>query len=293
MKFVIIFFLLTGASFAKERLGEGKKNTDAEIFTDFKAIKEVLENDQLSNNAQKIEKGRVTQRDKKLDKEIKTYSIPGDDQFWNFISELWVVKNVSKLKWNFEKPDYGLDEYFANFMQDLGYYEVKFKILLLDTSLVTHFSLPSNNREAFFLLSVPFIRVMDLTKLEISILLLEDYMRGKLDQFKNKVVHKDLKSLLGKNFYKKKLDMKIFNGVLDKYNKVVFESGFNFEEQFAVTKQMQGMLHGKLKHFQAYMKLLGKMSSLVKRNLLYKDYNKIYPSPDLQLSWLKPAKKVP
>jgi hypothetical protein len=283
---------LATTSFAQDKLGEGSKKTETAIFTDFKAIKDVLENDQLSNNAKKIQKGRTQEKKKKLNKEIKSYDIPGENEFWKFMSELWVVQNVSKLKWNFEKPDYGLDDYFAKFLEDLGYYEIKFKILLLDTSLVTHFSLPTASREALFLLSVPFIRVMDLSKLEISILLLEDYMRSNLRQFKNKVAPKELPQVLGGNFYKKKLDMKIFNGVLANYNKIVFEKGFNFEEQFAVTKQMQGMLHGKLKYWKAYMKLLGKISHLVKANVVYKDYNKIYPSPDLQINWLKPKKEV-
>ena len=169
------------------------------------------------------------------------------------MSELWVVQNVSKLKWNFEKPDYGLDDFFAKFLEDLGHYEIKFKILLLDTSLVTHFSLPTSRREALFLLSVPFIRVMDLSKMEISILLLEDYMRNNLGQFKNKVTPKDLSTMLGGNFYKKKLNKGIFNNVLKNYNDLVFNKGFNFEEQFAVTKQMQGMLHGKIKYWKAYL----------------------------------------
>jgi len=55
---------------------------------------------------------------------------------------------------------------------------------------------------------------------------------------------------------------------------------------------MEGMLHGKLKFWKGYMKLLEKISALVKRNVVYKDYNKIYPSPELQLNWLRPKKKV-
>jgi len=292
IRFSLILLLLTTFSFAGDRLGEGRKKADAEIFTDFKAIKEVLENDQLSNNVKKIQNGRIAQQKKKLNKEIKSYDIPGKNEFWKFMSELWVVQNISKLKWNFEKPDYGLDDYFARFLEDLGYYEIKFKVLLLDTSLVTHFALPTSGRDALFLLSAPFIRVMDLSKLEISILMLEDYMRSNLGQFKKKVTPKGLTELLGSNFYKKKLDMGIFNGVLQNYSKLVFNTGFNFEEQFAVTKQMQGMLHGKLKYWKSYMTLLGKISNLVKGNVVYKDYNKIYPSPELQINWLKPEKEI-
>jgi len=43
--------------------------------------------------------------------------------------------------------------------------------------------------------------------------------------------------------------------------------------------------------WSSYLKLIRKIDKLVKTNLLYKDYTKIYPSPELQLKWLVPEQK--
>jgi hypothetical protein len=44
--------------------------------------------------------------------------------------------------------------------------------------------------------------------------------------------------------------------------------------------------------WSAYLKMINKIDGLIKNNLLYKDYNKIYPSPQLQIKWLTPKKTV-
>lgn len=43
------------------------------------------------------------------------------------------MKNAQVLGWDFEKPDYGLDASFKETMEKLGFYQKKFKILLLNT----------------------------------------------------------------------------------------------------------------------------------------------------------------
>lgn len=266
-------------------------DTKNQFNTDFSRIKEVLKNDQLEKEVQKkIALQKQTRNIKEL--AIKgLYNIPKENEIWSFLTEFWIVKNIDRLKWNFEKPDYGLDEFFSKFLQDLGYYEVSFKILLLDNSLVPHFCLPSNSNEAIFLLSAPFIRILDLSKKEISLLLLEGFIRGKMNQFKNKVNSPELVNIMDTNFQKKDFPQKVFDNIFKKYDEVIFEKGFNFEEQFEVTMKMEGILKTNLDLWKSYLNLIEKIGNLAKTNILYKDYAKLYPSPEMQINWLMPKKK--
>ena len=75
------------------------------------------------------------------------------------------------------------------------------------------------------------------------------------------------------------------------YDQISFIKGFNFQQQFNITKLMNNHLVSDMKLWNSYYKLLGKLDTLVKSNLMYQKYNKIYPSPELQLNWLKPVKK--
>lgn len=286
--FISILFLLPNLNYSQ---ATGKEK-NSEISTDFSRIKEVLKNDQLE-----IEVKKKLEKQKELkaleEKQLKDrFNIPKESEVWSFLSEYWIVKNIEKLKWNFEKPDYGLDEYFSKFLEELGYYEVNFKILLLDNALVPHFCLPSNPNEGIFLISVPFIRTLDLSKLEISLLLLEDYVRNKMNQFKNKVRPADLEKNLGLNFQKGEFPQKMFDDILKNYDEVVYNKGFNFEEQFELTMKMEQILKSNNNYWNAYLGLIEKIGNLAKTNILYRDYAKLYPSPEMQLNWLKPRKKV-
>lgn len=286
--YISLFFLMPNLIFAQANT----KQKTSEITTDFSKIKEVLKNDQLEVEVKKkLEK----QKDIKAleEKESKErFNIPKENELWSFMSEYWIVKNIEKLKWNFEKPDYGLEEYFSKFLEEQGYYEVNFKILLLDNTLVPHFCLPSNPNEVIFLISVPFMRTLDLSKLEISLLLLEDFVRNKMNQFKRKVTPPDLEKSLGINFQKQEFPQKIFNDILKGYDEVVFDKGFNFEEQFELTIKMEKILKSNSNLWNGYLGLIEKIGNLAKTNTLYRDYAKLYPSPEMQLNWLRPKKKV-
>lgn len=286
--YILLFFLTSNLIFAEAK----DKQKTTEITTDFSKIKEVLKNDQLEVEVRKkLEK----QKDLKAQEEKESkerFNIPNENELWSFMSEYWIVKNIEKLKWNFEKPDYGLEEYFSKFLENQGYYEVNFKILLLDSTLVPHFSLPSNPNEAIFLISLPFVRTLDLSKLEISLLLFEDFMRNKMNQFKRKVSPLELESNLGINFQKKEFPQKIFNDILKGYDEVVFDKGFNFEEQFELTIKMEKILKSSSNLWNGYLGMIEKIGNLAKTNTLYRDYAKLYPSPEMQLNWLRPKKKV-
>lgn len=258
---------------------------------DFKQIKQVLKNDQLEIQAQKKteEVKKVVEEKKKVD--TSRFNIPPREEFWSFFSEFWLVKNAPVLKWDIQKPDYGLQESFASFLEKMGHFEKKFKILIVDTPNVYHFALPSNPGETIFLLSLPFMRTLDLSKQEISLLLFEDYLRVKMGYFEKSVTSKAIQDLLGTNFSEKKLEKKVFEDALKKYDEIIFDTGFNFEQQFEITNQMNTILRNDLTLWNSYVSLLKKIDDLVKENVLYNKYSKIYPSPELQLGWLLPKEK--
>jgi hypothetical protein len=262
-----------------------------ENVVDFDSIKNVLKNDQLDTIVKKKVAKQKKREEAKLAKEKMRFDIPTEDQFWSFFSEYWLVKNAPLLKWEFKRPSYGLGKSLEVFFEKMGIYEQKFKIILANTPNIFHFALPSNNNEVIFILSLPFVRILDLSKLEISLLLFEDYLRAKNGLFISKIKTKKLTDLLGSNFYEKKIDQNIFKEVLKKYDQLVYDKGFNYQEQFEVTKQMNNFLKNDMKLWNVYYQMIIKIDDLVKGNVLYRSYIKIYPSPELQLGWLSPKKR--
>lgn len=260
---------------------------------DFDSIKSVLKNDFLTEEARKNKKAEIESDKAAVEKKRGQYNTPDRSDFWTFYTEYWLVKNATILKWDFEKPDYALDDSFKFFLEKLGYYEKTFRILLVNTPNITHFALPSDPNEYIFILSVPFIRTLDLTKLEISLLLFEDMLRVDSGYFVKYVSSNDLRQLVGKNFFsKKKLNLKALKELSKKYDEIIFEKGFNFQQQFNITKKMDHILKTDLQLWNMYYKMLQKVDDLVKSNVLYKKYNQIYPSPELQMNWLRPKKTI-
>jgi hypothetical protein len=133
---------------------------------------------------------------------------------------------------------------------------------------------------------------LDLSKVEISLILFEDFVRIKKGYFKNYVLDKELENYLGSNFNGKAFDSKIISEHLKKYNQILFEKGFSFQEQFETTKEIDLLLKSDLKMWNTYLTLLEKIDSLTKNNSLYKKYGQIYPSPELQLNWMRPKNKI-
>ena len=272
---------------SKDSSKEGSKD-----LIDFSSIKDIIKKDGLEEELKKKEEVKRKLIDQKKLSDIKKYNVPTSETFWSFFSELWLVKNANILKWDFHKPDFELETSFAAFLESQGQYEKKFKILLLDSTEIAHAALPSNNDELIFILSTPFIRTLDLSKIEISLILYEDFIRLRKGYFKNYILDKELEAYLGTNFNGKAFDKKLIENHLKKYNQVLFEKGFNFQEQFEVTKEIDVLLKNDLKIWNTYLTLLGKIDQLTKENTLYKKYNQIYPSPELQINWLKPKNTI-
>lgn len=216
--------------------------------------------------------------------------IPTEQEFWSFFSEMWLVKRATQLKWDFKRPHYGIEQSFKLFLEKMGFYQIKFKILVVDSPSIFHFGLPSNPDEYILILSLPFIRSLDLSQTEISILLFENFYRLRMGFMKAKVTTPELTKYLGSDFYNKPFDKKLMDQLLISYDDVIFKKGFNFQEQFAVTKEVGTIFKNNLKLWGLYYKLVEKIDDLVKSNILFKNYNSIYPSPELQLGWLAPKK---
>jgi len=255
---------------------------------DFSSIKDIIKKDGLDVELKKKNEEKRKLIDEKRKIEIKKYNVPGEDVFWSMFSEYWLVKNATKLKWDFHKPDFELEKSFAAMLESQGIFEKKFKILFLDSTDIPHAALPSNNDEIILLLSMPFVRTLDLSKVEISLILFEDYIRLKKGQFKTYVTSKELEDYMGTNFNGKPFNKKLIDDLLKKYDSVLFEKGFSFQDQFETTKEIDVMLKSDLKIWNTYLTMLQKIDDLIKSNTLYKRYNQLYPSPEMQMNWLKP-----
>ena len=282
----ILTILLSSAALSQEDK-KSKEELKSELI-DFQKIKNVIKSDGLEEEARKKSLKALEKKKKRMEKNVSMYNYPTKEEFYPFISELWLVKNAPILKWDMKKPDYGLNESMEHFLNELGIYELKFKILLVDSPNITHFSLPYKKNEILFLLSVPFIRTMDLTKLEISTLLFEDFIRMRKGYFKATLDKNKEMKVLGTNFHGKKINKDLVKKSLKTYDEIIFNTGFTFKQQFEVTKEMERLLKNNMKVWNAYFSLLRKIDNLVKNNTFYENYTKLYPSPELQINWLSP-----
>jgi hypothetical protein len=273
---------------APDKLPEEK---ELEIIN-FKSIKQVLQKDGLSEAARKKEAEVKVLKKEQVNVEKGRYNYPTESELWAFTSEYWLVKNAQILGWDFQKPDYGLDKSFAKTLETLGFYQKHFKILLVNTPSMVRASLPGEDGEVILLLSVPFIRTLDLSKLEISLLLLEDFLRMEQGYFKKTVTTEKLTKLAGTNFYGSKPDPNLLPELLKKYDEQINKKGYTFQQQFEVTKKMDAYLKSHPELWNGYFHMLKKIDAFVKTNQQYKDYVRLYPSPEMQVKWLSPDEKV-
>lgn len=288
-KLALSSFLITSTLFAQT----GKLQEEKELeVVNFNTIKKVLEKDGLSESARRKAKEVTILKKEQAKIEEKRFFYPSEQDLWGFVSEFWLVKNAQLLNWDFTKPDYGLDTSFSNLMEKLGFYQKKYKILLLNTPSLVRAAIPGKDGEGIFLLSVPFIRTLDLSKLEISLLLFEDFLRLEEGYFKKNVETAKVKKLAGTSFQGQKPDLSFITELAKNYSGQLMEKGYSFQQQFEVTKKMDGFLKSNPELWNAYFQLLGKIDKFIKSNGQYKDYSKLYPSPEMQQKWLSPPEKV-
>lgn len=258
----------------------------------FKSIKKVLQQDGLSQAAEQKKKQVAVMKSEQISLEKGRFNYPSEDEMWGFLSEYWLVKNAQLLGWDFEKPEYGLEESFKKILENLGFYQKKFKILLVNTPTLVRASLPGSEGELILLLSVPFIRSLDMSKLEISLLLLEDYFRLEAGYFKKNVTSEKFKKTVGTSFYGQKPDLAMIEEMMKNYSNQINNKGYTFQQQFETTKKMDAYLKANPELWNAYFRMLQKMQGFLKTNVQYKDFVKLYPSPEMQLKWISPEEKV-
>lgn len=287
LSFLLSAFISFGVLAQTEKLQDEK---ELEVVN-FKSIRKVLQQDGLSEAAKKKERQVLVLKKEQGKIESQRYLYPHESELWGFISEYWLIKNAQLLNWDFEKPDYGIETTFRRTMESLGFYQKKFKILIINTPTMVRGAIPGDN-ESIMLLSLPFIRSLDLSKLEISLLLFEDFLRLEQGYFKKKTETEKFRKLSGTNFQGGKADVSMVEEMLKNYTKVLNQKGYTFQEQFEVTKKMDGYLKSNPELWNAYFRLLGKIDRFVKGNAQYKDYVKLYPSPEMQVKWLSPEEKV-
>ncbi len=288
--FLIVFYANASEVKNADLILEAKPQDET---IDFSSIRDLIKKDGLESELKKKEEEKKLKSEllKKRDKE--RFSIPPSDQFYPFFFEYWLVKNAPKLKWDFHKPDYGIEESYSEFLKNQGYIETKFKILFTDSTEVFRLSFLGKNDEVVHVISLPFIRTLDLSKIEISLLLFEDFVRAKRGYLVTKLNPKDLSAVLGTNYSGKEFPKKIFDKLFLESNEIIFKKGFTFQEQFELTKEIDQQLKADLKMWNTYYTLLSKIDQLTKNNALYKKYAQLYPSPEMQMNWLKPQSKFP
>lgn len=257
----------------------------------FNSIKKILKQDGLSESAHRVEKQVQVLKKEQGKIETQRYLYPTENELWGFVSEYWLIKNAQLLNWDFEKPDYGLEKSFSSMLEGLGFYQKRYKILLLNSPSIVRGSIPGNE-ESILLISAPFIRSMDLSKLEISLLLFEDFVRMELGYFKKSVATQKMMKLTGTSFKGSKPDLSIVEELMKNYTSQMNEKGYTFQQQFELTKKMDAYLKSNPELWNAYFRLLSKMDKFIKVNVQYKEYIKLFPSPEMQLKWLSPDEKV-
>lgn len=254
----------------------------------FNSLKKILKNDLLEGEVQKKVETVERLKEERKDNEVSKNFFPTKEDFWGFISEYWLIQSAQDLKWDFDKPDYGLREAISNVFRSQSLIEKKLKILIINSPNLSHLAIPGHNNESIFIISLPFIRSLDLTKQEIALMVLEDYLRLEAGYFVKYVATKELNEILGKNFYGRSMDIKEINKIVQNYNEFISKKGFTFQEQYEITKKMDGLLRSQMPLWSSYGQMISKIDRLVKMNLMFEHYIKLYPSPEMQLKWLNP-----
>ena len=291
VKLAFISLSLISATICYSQTTKFQEEKELEVVN-FSSIQKVLKKDGLSQSAEMKKKQVSVMKTEQKNLDRARYNYPTEDEIWGLATDYWLIKNAQVLGWDFEKPDFGIENSFKGVLENLGFYQKKFKILVLNTSSIIRGALPGLDGEIVYMISLPFIRSLDLSKLEIALFLLEDYFRYEAGYFKKAVGTEKLKKMAGSSFYEQKVDLSLMEELLKNYGQQIEHKGYSFQQQFETTKKMDTFLKSHPEFWNVYFRLLGKIQNFVKTNHQYKDYIKLYPSPEMQLKWLSPEEKA-
>lgn len=293
-KSILFLSLLLSATLTYSQNNANNSGNDLPVnndFVNFNNIKNILKTDGLEKVVEEKKKVEVKKKILKEDTTKALYETPSNEDFWPLMLQYWLVKNTAILKWDFDKPEFGVSQVFTSILKEVGELGINYKILYLNTSNITHFAFPLGKDSYLFLISVPFIKSIDLSKIQIALMMYEDLIRVKKGYFESMIKPEILKNLRGRNFYKDVVPTNDIKNFLDEVDQIVYSKGFNFQQQYQVTQYVNSVLLNNKKYWQNYYNLLYRIDDLVKSNMMYKNYAKIYPSPELQLNWIDPTKK--
>ena len=255
-------------------------------LVDFSSVRALLKSDNLERRAREKERTAARRKERALKERSRSFDLPGKGDFWGLLSELWLVRNADLLKWDVRRPDRGLEDSFAGLLSSLGRHGQRFRILLTDSRAVSHVSLPADPGDAILVLSVPFLEALGASLLETALLLHEDLVRSEAGFFKDFVLEGPAKTLIGGNFEGKPWPKDAVEGALAAYDRLVLARGFDFKQQFQVTKASDRALGGNAAYRRAYRGLVAKKDRLVGSDPSFRGYARLYPSPELQMNWL-------
>jgi hypothetical protein len=256
----------------------------------FNSVKSVLQKDGLLLEMQRKQVAAKKLEDLKQQERKARFNYPPFKELRKLAIDLWLVKEVARLRWDFDHPDYALTETVVQLFKKMGYEKKTFSLLAIDNPSLPHFAIPVDSQHTLFLYSIPYCRAMDLSKSEIALMLLEDYLRVEKKWVEDFASFKDLEGIAERNFLNSKPDLKSLYSVGEKLSDFVFKKGFSFQQQFEVTKEMDRRLKSHPELWGMYVKLIGKMDQLVKQTQVYENSVQMYPSPQMQLKWLSTEK---
>ena len=269
----LILFLLSFSSYAKNSSGVDQ-------------IKDILIKDKLLiEQDKKIISDLKEEVEKEKKKKFENQPVT-EVEFWGLITHLWLVKRENRLKWDFEKVDYGVSGVFERLLDKLNITGKGFKILYLNSISIPHMGI-STGSDYILLISKPFIERLDLSKQEVSLLLLEEYLRLKMNTLMNKINAK--LNLIASNKEEKK--SALFDKYLAVLDESIFAKGFSFQDQYNLTKEVVTHLKNDPSIAGLYRRLNDKIKKLLESDQTLSSYAKIYPSPELRETWL--AKLLP
>lgn len=291
MMWLVLSFLTVWAQTQEAPVERLPQEKELDVV-DFQHVKKVLQKDGLLQEVRKKKNQVKRIQEIRVEEDKSRFSWPSEEDFWPIAAEFWLVKNAPTLKWDFDRPEYGLESTMSQLLRDTGYMQKKFRILAMDSASLPHLGLPWRRDEYCLLFSVPFARTMDLSKLEIALLLLEDILRIEEGWLKDYARPAKLKGLVDSNFKGAAPDMTPVFDVAKAYTDFTAEKGFTFQQQFKITKRMDAILKPRPELWNTYVRLLNKIDRLIKANQVFKDYTKLYPSPEMQIKWLAPEDKA-
>jgi hypothetical protein len=274
----MILFFSTSLSFAQDKVTEEK--------SDFKELKEILKKDELLENFTKKQKAKKVKKAVKKMLAVQDEFFPDKKSFWEIYPEYWVAKNAAILKWNFERVDMGVSLHTQKILNQVGILEKNLKVLFLNSSFIPHLSFSNTENQFLILISLPFIKAMDLTKNQISLLIIEEVLRAQRLHLEQVLIEKDQKVMYQKKIAKLEEVTSFINQLDEKFMKFLKSQGFSFQMLYEVTLEMKNILASHPILLKDYKELCEKKKSLVINSKDFKFYSRLYPSPEMQLKWL-------